>query len=313
MTRQEQEAPMPLLAKILRTYLRTNIRGKTRLTFFLAQKVKSLQAVPITIKDRPPVYVDLRFGGSHYWLKGSPWTTCPLEAAEQAVICRLVKRGDMVFDIGANLGLYTTLLARLVGQEGVVCAFEPNPELLPVLRKTVEGLSNASLYPFALSDHDGKSTLYVPNDHTMGSLANYTSDPNLASWRAEIGLSAARQMTCDLQSMDSLVETKVIPRPDFIKCDVEGAEVMVFKGGRQTLNRPDAPTILFEAVEVCASGFGLPRLAAVDFLHSLPQANYHVFEVREGGELRPFSDSDFTFSNLVAIPQSKISQVGELS
>lgn len=313
MTRQEQEAPIPLLAKVLRTYLRTNIRGKTRLTFFLAQKVKSLQAVPITIKDRPPVYVDLRFGSSHDWLKGSPWQASPVEAAEQAVICRLVKRGDKAFDIGANLGLYTTLLARLVGQEGNVCAFEPNQELLPVLRKTVEGLSNASLYPFALSDHDGKSTLYVPNDHTMGSLANYTSDPNLANWRAEIGLSAARQMTCELQSIDSLVETKVIPRPDFIKCDVEGAEVMVFKGGRQTLNRADAPMILFEAVEACASGFGLPRLAAVDFLSSLPLANYHFFEVRDGGELRPFNASESTFPNLVAIPQSKISQVPELS
>ena len=303
MTRQEQEAPMPLLAKVLRTYLRTSIRGKTRLTFFLAQKVKSLQAVPITIKDRPPVYVDLRFGSSHDWLKGSPWLTSPVEAAEQAVICRLVKRGDTVFDIGANLGLYTTLLARRVGAEGRVCVFEPNPELLPVLSKTVEGLSNASLYPFALSEHGGESTLYVPNDHTMGSLANYTRNAGLA----------ARQLTCELQSMDSLVEAGVIPRPDFIKCDVEGAEVMVFKGGRQTLNRADAPIILFEAVEACASGFGLPRLAAVDFLSSLPRASYHFFEVREGGELRPFNASDSTFPNLVAIPQSKISQVPELS
>ena len=73
-----------LLAKLLRAYLRTNLRGRTRLTFLLANKLASLQAVPVIVGDRSPVYVDLRFGMSHEWLKGSPWATSPVELDEQA-------------------------------------------------------------------------------------------------------------------------------------------------------------------------------------------------------------------------------------
>lgn len=81
------------------------------------------------------------------------------------------------------------------------------------LTRTVAGLGNASLHPFALSDHAGESTLYVPCDHSMGSLADYTNDPSLADWRAEMQLGKAERLTCELTSIDSLVEAKTIPQP----------------------------------------------------------------------------------------------------
>ena len=72
---------------------------------------------------------------------------------------RFVRAGDVVFDIGANLGLHTVLLAGLRGR---AFAFEPNPELLPTLEMTVQELGNTTLCACALSDEDSDCTLFVP-------------------------------------------------------------------------------------------------------------------------------------------------------
>ncbi len=308
MNQHANHSSLSLHARFLRAYLRTNLRGRTRLTFLLANKLTSLQTVPVRLEDRSPVYVDLRFGMSHEWLKGSPWATSPVELDEQAVMRHVVHPGEIVFDIGANIGMHTALLSQLVGPNGRVIAFEPNPELIPPLRKTIAGLGNASLHTFALSDHAGEAIFYVPDDHSMGSLADYTSDPSLASWKAEMQLGISKTLTCELKSIDSLVEVDAIPRPDFIKCDVEGAELMVFTGGRKTLNCVDAPIILFEAIVECSRGFGLTKSAAIDFLKEFPLSNYRFFEVRGSGNLTPLSFPDFTAPNILAVPESKLAR-----
>ena len=303
---------LPLLARLLRAYLRTSLRGRTRLTRILAGKFQSLRAVPVILKDRSPIYVDLRFDMSHFWLGGSPWATSPFELDEQAVMRRVVRPGETAFDIGANLGLHTALLARVVGPQGRVCVFEPNRLLIPTLNKTVKMMGNAALFPVALSDHIGESTLYVPNDHSMGSLADYTSDPSLEEWRERIGLSKAETLPCEVSSIDFLIASNLVPKPDFIKCDVEGAEVMVFRGGHMAINHTDGPIILFEVREECSRGFGLSRAAAIDFLRSLPLPRYRFFEVRAGGELLPLTSGDSEFPNVLAVPESKLDRVNDV-
>ena len=305
MATQVPTAPLPLPVRLLRTYLCTKLRGRTRLTDFCAHRLKSLQAVPITIADRPTFYVDMRSGVAHEWLRGSPWDACPVEGAEEATARRCVRPGDGVLDIGANIGLYTTLLSSLVGPGGRIWAFEPNEQLLPPLTKTVGGLGNTTLYPYALSDHAGEALLYVPNDHTMGSLADYSGAPDLAAWTEQIRLSEARAVRCELQSIDGMVASGMIQSPNFIKCDVEGAELMVFRGGRQTLDRPEAPIIMFEALEACTKAFGLPRFAAVEFLAELSHARYKFFEIREDGELPPLEQPPDTSPNVLAVPESR--------
>lgn len=302
---------MPLVGKFLRGYMRANLRGQTRLAFFCARNFKSLHSIPIKIADRPTLYIDLRNGGAHDWLKGSPWARCPVEADEETVARRFVKRGDKVLDVGANLGLYTTLFSKLVGPQGRVWAFEPNEKLLPPLRRTVGELGNARLFPFALSDQAGEALLYVPNDHTMGSLADYTSARELAKWRESIGLSEARAFKCELKSVDGLVESGAVTQPDFIKCDVEGAELTVFKGARATLDKADAPLVMFEALEECARAFGFERFAAAEFLQSLPHASYRLFHIEKGGRLAPFEFSERASPNILAVPQSKLSVLSE--
>lgn len=145
-----------------------------------------MHRAPVEIAGLPPVYVDLRAGYSHWLLEHSPHAGIPNETDEEKVVRRIVRAGDAVFDIGANIGWYTVLLSQLVGTEGTVHSFEPNAALLPNLKFTVANLPNATLHAVALSDEQGDATFYVPEDHQTASLADWT--------HGRVG--ATREITC---------------------------------------------------------------------------------------------------------------------
>lgn len=295
---------MPIIVRILRAYLRTNLRGRTRLTFLASRVLGSLRFVPIYIGDCAPFYVNMQ-AGHHDLLQGSPWETPPWEYAEQSIMRKIVKEGEAVFDIGANIGLHTVLLSRLIGPSGRLCVFEPNGELLPQLELTVKGLSNATLYPFALSNKSETAALFVPEDAAMGSLANWTSG------REDLG--KIHTIDCEVRRIDDLVESGTIPQPSFIKCDVEGAELMVFQGGSKLLNREDAPVIMFEANVHNANGFGLKIDDAKKFLANLTSPAYSFYEIQEDGSLIQNDEIHPVHSNILAVPKSRLAQTLKLT
>ncbi|MCY7322785.1 MAG: FkbM family methyltransferase [Phormidesmis sp. CAN_BIN36] len=299
MTQSSPAAPLPFVSKVLQAYLRSRLRGANRITYTLARSVKSLQAVPITIADWPPVYMDLRFEICHEWLRENPWPSSPREIDEQNAMRQVVRTGDIVLDIGANLGLHTALLSRLIGENGQLFAFEPNPELFSCLSQTIANMNNATLYPYALSNESTDSVLFVPpHNPDVASLADWT--------QKEYG--STHTVVCEQRRLDDLVEAQIIPQPDFIKCDVEGAELKVFQGGCKTLNCTEAPIVLFEANIHTVRGFELEMFAAKDFLESLSVPRYQVFEVQAGGmAICQTLSSDH--SNLLAVPESRRSQL----
>ncbi len=227
------------------------------------------------------------------------------ERSEQHVMRQLVKEGDVVFDIGANIGLHTVLLSKLVGSEGRLCVFEPNRELLAQLSLTVEGLDNATLYPSALSNKSEVATLFVPDDAAMGSLANWTSG------RDDVG--ETRTINCEVRRIDDLIDSGTIPQPDFIKCDVEGAELMVFQGGYKAIDRVDAPIIMFEANVHNARGFGLTVEDAKNYLASLPLPSFDFFEIQEDGSLVRVERVNPIHSNILAVPRANSDRLSDLS
>jgi FkbM family methyltransferase len=291
-----------LSAKIIRTYLRTGLRGRTRLPFLASRYLKALQAVAIHFADRNPVYVDLRDGYAHWLLSGDPWEHAPWETAEQKIMRHFVSPGDVAFDIGANLGLHSALLSRLIGPSGTLHVFEVNPALLPNLALTIAGLGNAVLHSWALSNSTGRTAFFVPQDHTKASLAN---------WLKAFGEDVP-PITCEQRRMDDLVLNAVIPYPNFIKCDVEGAELLVFQGARSSLDRRDAPILLFEANAANARGFGLTILDAVTFLKNLVSPQYHFFEVLSAGGCLHLKSARVPHFNVLAVPDSKLSRGPEL-
>jgi FkbM family methyltransferase len=244
-------------------------------------------------------------GNSHLLLMESPYTGLWRELDEVGVMRRFVREGDVAFDIGANIGLHSILLSHLVGAQGKLHSFEPNPELVPALRRTLSNLNNATLHTVALSDKDDESTLFVPPDDSMASLKDWTAGTALR----EDG--EPHTVSCQQRRMDDLVSGGVLPQPDFIKCDVEGAELLVFKGGQQTLEREDAPTILFEVNKDASEGFGYGVAGAKDFLAGLKSPRYEFFKVQKGGELERLREITH-FMNLLAVPRARIQRWPEL-
>jgi FkbM family methyltransferase len=287
------EIRIPLSAKIVRLALRSGLRGRTRFTLLLAKRIKSLQAVPVRWDDLPPLYLDLRMVTAHEMLTG----TIP-EQIEQRLVSQLVFAGEVVWDIGAYMGYYSLLFSRQVGVQGKVCSFEPNREVWPALRRTLDSLENVSLYPFALADESREANLIVPLDPSMSSLKDWTNGV----------VGKTHQVTCELKRLDDLVAARTIPLPDFVKCDVEGAELSVFRGAQKSLDRIEAPFVFFEANANSARAFGEPVSAAMDFLSGLTLPRYEFFEITDNGHLMRIERPNPMHSNILAVPGSRASR-----
>lgn len=142
----------------------------------------------------------------------------------------LVRSGDAVIDIGANVGDYTALLARLVGGDGRVYSIEPIPETFQLLSYVTRKLQYQNIQHIncAISETDGEASMEVP-------LYNYGAE-NFYQARIIPGGtdSTLRQHTVCLRSLDSLF-LELARKITFIKCDVEGHELSVIRGARDLL------------------------------------------------------------------------------
>lgn len=174
----------------------------------------------------------------------------------------LVSPGDTVLDIGANAGFYAARLAHLVGPQGAVHAFEPIPETFDVLRHVVAalGLANVVLYPAAVADREGEQTMEVPREGCK--VENY--------YLAHLSLAPAggqRTLRVRTRTLDAL-RAAGLPRVSFVKCDVEGAELLVLRGAAGLL-RADRPVVLCEVSDDMAGRLGHASGEVFDFLRDL--------------------------------------------
>lgn len=153
----------------------------------------------------------------HYLKKFSELTG--EEEPEMTIINDLVKAGDSVLDIGANFGAYTKLFSNLVGEKGQVFSFEPIPEVNCYLRTNLSSgnIHNVVVHDFALSDSSGKASFSIPKFNHSG--YNFY-EGHLTDGDGDI--------TVEVQRLDDLGIARKI---SFVKCDVEGAELLVLKGG----------------------------------------------------------------------------------
>ncbi|MFN2502105.1 MAG: FkbM family methyltransferase [Pyrinomonadaceae bacterium] len=285
-----------ILIHIPKFLLRMKIRGGTRLMLAMARRIGGLQSYWIEIGGRR-LYVDLRNAGTHAILMRAD---TPSE--EKVLLERCVRAGDIVYDIGANAGLFTIWLSRLVGSRGKVFSFEPNPAHKTGLEKTAAEAGNICFFPLGLADEKGSFELFVPEDDTMSSLNNWTNGEG----------GKVSKTTCEVTTIDSLVEEGVIDHPAFIKCDIEGGELDCFKGAQAMLDRADAPVMLFEANINCSKGYGRSILSAYDFLASLGAPAYSFFLLKADAKLEPISGIAFDHGNILAVPSARMDEMGLL-
>jgi FkbM family methyltransferase len=141
------------------------------------------------------------------------------EYEKQKLFEKVIKKGSVVLDIGAHVGYYSLLAAVLVGRDGLVYAFEPIPRNLNFLKRHSEmnKFNNIKILDIAVSDHQGMIHFEEGSHSTMGHI------------------SSSGKIQVATNSLDNLVSQKTIIAPDFIKIDVEGAELSVLQGGKELL------------------------------------------------------------------------------
>ncbi len=211
-------------------------------------------------------------GGGPRLVEVSPnvrmWTSSPWESAsavthEKELMLRLpevVKPGSVVYDVGANIGLYAIVFSQLTGSKGHVYCFEPNPLCGYFLTQNLKEnrISNCSVLPFAASDKVGSLDFKL----NYGNLAvgiGKTSDYFCLKPGHVIGVRAA--------PIDDLMSDYNLRRPDVIKIDVEGAEGAVVAGLLKTIALL-RPTLILELHGIGAAQVVLRQLAQFPYRYT---------------------------------------------
>lgn len=186
-----------------------------------------------------------------------------------------LKRGDVFYDIGANVGFLSLLGARSVGPEGHVYSFEPQPSVVALLAHNLRqnGFSNYDIIEAAVSDHGGHARLELAADRSGEARLGADGGEPLADGIAHTGLALdARLVTLD--ELD-------LPPAALIKIDVEGAEQQVLRGMTRVM-REHRPTLIIEihdhqgpSVEaiLTESGYRIEVLNDDGMRHLLAQAS----------------------------------------
>jgi FkbM family methyltransferase len=178
------------------------------------------------------------------------------------------RSGATFLDIGANIGYYTIQAATLVGPQGAVIAFEPQPAVRQELAANValNRFANVTVMPYALSDRAGTVRFCVPTvgNESMGSL-----HPNA---RFQVGC----EIEVETRRLDDVLESANCPRVDLLKLDAEGAELPIVKGASRLLSGPARPCVVFEACEENCAPFGY---RVFDLLRAFWDLGYQLTQV----------------------------------
>ncbi len=220
------------------------------------------------------------------WRRDNPGS----ERATFAYLRSLVKPGSVVYDVGANLGIYSIQLARRCGPGGYVYCFEANPVCVHYLRAnlSLNGLDNAEILPVALLDYTGQT----------GFTLNYgNSNLGLSEGSGLFVSKVGHRIDVPCFELDTLVEGFGLRRPDLIKVDIEGAESRAVAGMLRTLEW-HRPNLLLELHGTVAATQTLDLLRDLDYVYVDPE-NHQPLEGLEG-VLERFGESIFQLAVLPA-------------
>jgi FkbM family methyltransferase len=199
------------------------------------------------------------------------------ESRERRFLRQRVEPGMVVFDIGANIGFYTTFLAGLVGPAGRVHAFEPDPVSFDILRRRTARRPNVEVTQTAAGDRPGRMTLFC-NRFNRADNRVYAHQGNLPLEPVEV----------PAITLDDYCEARGIDRIDAVKMDVQGAEVAVLAGFRQTLLRLRPRWMLLELAPELLTGAGSSPEA---FWEILAELGFEPHSIEPDGRTLPITDT----------------------
>jgi FkbM family methyltransferase len=237
-----------------------------KVLFDFSKNLAKTEIAKIEIEDGKVIFTSRKTpfhpGGAKFYVDVLDKRITPLEAfnfdmyeqEDSEMLYRLVSDNDTIFDIGANIGWYCNHLAKKL-PGSTIYAFEPIPETFAQVKHNTElnQAKNIILNNFAFSDVKQTLTFfYSPTVTGASSSVNITENSSMV------------ELKCEANTIDNFMKEKNISKLDFIKCDVEGAEFMVYKGGAETINKYK-PIVFTEMLRKWAAKFGYHPNDIIDF------------------------------------------------
>ena len=162
-----------------------------------------------------------------------------------------IDNGDCVWDIGANVGYYTTRFSDLVGASGQVFAFEPSPWNRKKLESATSERKNVTIMALGLSDTEGEAVLLQGRDD-IGATSRIVSN----------AVASETSHCIRLAKGDALVAAAEAVQPNVLKIDVEGFELEVIRGLKETLASPAVRHVFIEVHFTLLEDRGLSQAPA---------------------------------------------------
>jgi len=152
---------------------------------------------------------------------------------EERFLSNLNLKSKTLYDIGSHIGIFTIFFAKTSGKTGKVIAFEPNPDTYIKIKKNVElnGLDNVQILNVGIGDKQEIKTLVVRRNM-----------PGTGSMEKNIQLHMlkerkAKSLQVKVYTLDGCIEANKLPKPDFIKIDIEGMEYNALLGMAETISK----------------------------------------------------------------------------
>jgi FkbM family methyltransferase len=189
-----------------------------------------------------PIYRPLYFAYKQY-----------ADRAERNLLRQLLFPGAVVIDAGANIGVYSSFLARCVGPTGAVHSFEPAPENFKRLRAATRCLANVRANAAAVGERSGKSQLYVSENLNV----DHRAYAPVAESRSAIDI--------EMVALDDYFQPGATV--DLIKLDLQGYELHALRGARRVLSENSAVKLLLEFWPHGLESAGVPWRELLQLLH----------------------------------------------
>lgn len=177
-----------------------------------------------------------------YWYHGKA-----REANTMNLFKALINPGMTVVEVGGHIGYITNYFSRLVAESGNVYVFEPGVNNLPYLKENIQALKNVTLVTKAVSDNNGSANFYIEN--LSGQNNSLLSDYGTTSTVHKLAFVEKTENLIQVETitLDSFCQQSSVI-PDFIKIDIEGAELLAL-GGMDSVLQQYSPIMMIEVTE----------------------------------------------------------------
>ncbi|MDZ4678576.1 MAG: FkbM family methyltransferase [Oligoflexia bacterium] len=228
------------------------------------------------------------------------------EPVVSGLIKKLAKPGQIWADVGANIGFYTLLLSKILGEKGKIYAFEPNPKVINLLEKSLlaNRVENIVLTKAAVSDGNQKNlTLQIPlHENERASLVHHKD------------IKEYSEIQVPVLKLDDFVKKNNL-RFHGIKIDIEGAEILAFKG-MQNIFKDSPPKIIVSEVSHLPDCLMTP----VELIKYIEGCGYLSYRIRNEGlhrykigeSLHPDYDANIAFLLKESVIEFKDLQISTL-